>query len=108
TDRRDMLILTRFAATNQVHQVAFPGGSRTQLTFLRDRVLAADARPGRRQFVYVADEGGAENYQLFLYDLDTGQTRRLTDGKSRHILGSWSSSGRLLGYSSNARNGTDM
>src|SRR5262249_3562598 len=32
--RRAMLILTRFGNTNQVHRVGFPGGARTQLTFL--------------------------------------------------------------------------
>ena len=40
-DRRAMLILTRFGNTNQVHRVAFPGGARTQLTYLPDRVLGA-------------------------------------------------------------------
>src|SRR5271165_6910506 len=36
--RREMLIETRFADTAQVHQVKFPGGARTQLTFYPDRI----------------------------------------------------------------------
>src|SRR6201988_4986047 len=36
--KREMLIQTRFADTSQVHQVKFPGGARTQLTFFPDRV----------------------------------------------------------------------
>src|SRR5216684_730474 len=36
--KREMLIETRFADTAQVHQVKFPGGARTQLTFFPDRV----------------------------------------------------------------------
>jgi dipeptidyl aminopeptidase/acylaminoacyl peptidase len=108
-DRREVLITTRFADTNQVHLVAFPGGDRSQLTFLSERVLAADPRPGGRdQFLFVADQGGAENYQLFFDDLKAGAIVRLTDGKSRHVAASWSNSGSLLAYSSNARNGTDM
>src|SRR5438045_8753944 len=31
--KREMLILTRFADTPQVHAVTFPGGARPQLTF---------------------------------------------------------------------------
>ena len=54
------------------------------------------------------DEGGAENYQLFLQDRTGGEPRRITDGKSRNIGPRWSPSGELLAWSSNARNGRDM
>src|SRR5437588_12003890 len=43
--RREMLILTRFADTNQVHRVAQPGGARLQLTFFPDRVESAATQP---------------------------------------------------------------
>ena len=33
--KREILIGTRFADTVQVHQVAMPGGARTQITFYR-------------------------------------------------------------------------
>ena len=39
--RREALILTRFANTNQVHAVRFPGGDRRQLTFFPERVTDA-------------------------------------------------------------------
>lgn len=106
--RREVLISTRFAETPQVHHVAFPGGARSQLTFRRDRVLGADPRPGRDQFAFSADAGGAENYQLFLDDLRAGTVKRFTDGEARHVLGDWSNAGTLLAYSGNARNGRDM
>src|SRR5579872_3082677 len=35
--KREMLISTRFADTNQIHLVKMPGGARTQLTFYADR-----------------------------------------------------------------------
>jgi dipeptidyl aminopeptidase/acylaminoacyl peptidase len=107
--RREILITTRFANTNQVHHVAMPLGARTQLTFLEERVLAAmpdRAAPGT--FAFSADVGGAENYQLFLDDLNAGVITRLTDGKSRNVPAPWSHSGKMIAYSNNARNGRDM
>lgn len=105
---RGLFILTRFANTNQVHEVETPLGARSQLTFLRDRVTAARARPGHDQFLFSADEGGAENFQLFLFDRQSGSSRLMTDGRSRHIAPRWSRAGGLLAWSSNARNGKDM
>jgi dipeptidyl aminopeptidase/acylaminoacyl peptidase len=101
-------ILTRFADVPQVHQVSTPGAARTQLTFLPERILSVAARPRHDQFLYLIDEGGGENYQLFLQDRSGGSPRRITDGKSRNTSPVWSPSGDLLAWSSNARNGKDM
>jgi dipeptidyl aminopeptidase/acylaminoacyl peptidase len=105
---RAMYITTRFADTPQVHHVASPGASRRQLTFSPERVLSVRARPEHDQFLFAMDEGGAENYQLFLQNRSGGEPRRITDGKSRNISPAWSPSGELLAWSSNARNGRDM
>lgn len=107
-DRREVLITTRFADTNQVHLVTTPGGARTQQTFLADRVLGVSSRPGRDQFLFEADQGGAENYQLLLNDSKDGSPKRLSDGRSRHVSARWSNSGNQLAWSSNARNDKDM
>ena len=106
--RREILILTRFADTTQVHRVAFPGGDRRQLTFFDERVTGVRSRPGAPEFAFAMDEGGAENFQFYLQGLRAGTADRLTDGRSRNISPSWSDSGKLLAYSSNARNGKDM
>ena len=105
---RAMYVTTRFADTPQVHHVALPGAARRQLTFQPERVLSARPRPGHDQFLMAMDEGGAENYQLFLQDRTGGEPRRITDGKSRNIGPRWSPSGELLAWSGNARNGRDM
>jgi dipeptidyl aminopeptidase/acylaminoacyl peptidase len=105
---RGMYVITRFADVPQVHLVTQPGGVRTQLTFFPERVLSVKARPKHDEFLYMVDEGGAENYQLFLQALSRGQARRLTDGKSRNSAPAWSPSGELLAWSGNARNGRDM
>ena len=81
-----LLISTRFGDTEQVHRVAQPGGAREQLTFDIEPVgaVSANPAPGARGFLFSRDRGGNENAQLYLHDLDTRQSRRLTDGKSRH------------------------
>jgi len=106
--RREILILTRFADTNQVHRVTLPGGARRQLTFFPERVSGVSARPGHPEFGFAMDEGGAENFQLYLQNFQTGAAELLTDGHSRNISPSWSRSGKLLAWSNNARNGKDM
>lgn len=108
-ERSPLLILTRFGETTQVHRVDFPGGARTQLTFQAERVLRARPRPGRDEVAFVADEGGGENYQVYLETPGSGRPpRRLTDGSSRHESVVWSRSGRFLALTGNARNGRDM
>jgi dipeptidyl aminopeptidase/acylaminoacyl peptidase len=108
TERR-MLIRTRFSESPQIHEVAMPMGARTQLTYYKDQVMAAQYRPGKPgQFIYALNEGGAENFQFFLMDPATGKARRFTDGKSRNISAVWSNDGKLLAYANNARNGRDF
>src|SRR3954469_4170135 len=102
------MILTRFGDTNHVNRDPVPGGARTQLTFFPDRVLGATARPGSSRFASWTDEGGAENYQIFLHDERGGDGTRLTDGRSRNASPVWSNAGKRLAWSSNARNGRDM
>jgi dipeptidyl aminopeptidase/acylaminoacyl peptidase len=107
--RREMLITTRFADTNQVHLVRFPGGARTQLTFFPDDVAGARFQPTAGDyFVFSKDRGGNENYQNYRYDLATGEVTLLTDGKSRNQLGVWSRAGDRMAYGSTRRTGNDV
>ena len=106
--KREMLIRTRFAETVQVHQVRFPGGARTQLTFLADPVRGAAYPPkDARWFIFSKDTGGDEFYQFYRYDLETGDVTLLTDGKSRNSAAVFSNSSDRLAYSSTRRNGKD-
>ncbi|HZF09430.1 MAG TPA: prolyl oligopeptidase family serine peptidase [Thermoanaerobaculia bacterium] len=107
TERR-LLLRTRFANTVQLHEVAMPMGARTQITFFKERVDAGRYRPGHPdQVVFGSDVGGSENFQLYLLDRTTGRSRRLSDGTHRYLEPLWSHDGKLLAYSSNARNGRD-
>ncbi len=106
--RAEMLILTRFADTTQVHQVTMPGGARTQLTFERDSIVAASYEPREgKYFVFNKSAGGSERYQLYRYDFDTGAIALLTDGKSRNGPPRWSRKGGRIAYTSTRRNGAD-
>ena len=107
--KREMLIQTRFADTTQVHQVNFPGGARTQLTFFPDRIAGAAYQPvDGNSFLFLKDVGGGEFFQLYRYDLATGDIALLTDGKSRNTNPRWSYQGDRIAYGSTKRTGNDV
>jgi protease II len=106
--KREMLVSTRFGDTSQIHHVKSPGGARTQMTFFPDSVGGAVYQPKEgNYFVFVKGSGGNERFQAFRYDLDTGNTTLLTDGKSRNSGGVFSNAGNQVVYSSTRRNGAD-
>lgn len=107
--RREMLILTRFGNTNQVHVVKMPGGDRTQLTFFADRAGAGEFDPKTGDtFVFSKDQGGNEFFQLYRYDFADGGITLVTDGKSRNTGRLWSHGGKWLAYGSTRRTGDDV
>ena len=106
---REILIATRFGDTAQIHQVKFPAGARTQLTFFADSVGGAAYPPnGGDFFIFAKGAGGNERFQLYRYDTGTGDVALLTDGKSRNGAGRFSNHGDQIVYSSTRRNGTDV
>jgi dipeptidyl aminopeptidase/acylaminoacyl peptidase len=106
--QREMLITTRFGDTPQLHLVKSPGGARQQLTFFPDAVPGGRFHPnGGDYVVFVKDSGGGEWYQIYRYDLKTGDVALLTDGKSRNLPGPWSSGGDQIAYMSTRRTGKD-
>jgi dipeptidyl aminopeptidase/acylaminoacyl peptidase len=101
---RSMLVATRFGNTAQLHTVAAPLGMRRQISFEPEPVGGA-LSPKGDILVVSKDNGGDEFFQL--YTLKSGRLSLLTDGKSRNEFGSWDEGGRLIGYNSTRRNGTD-
>jgi dipeptidyl aminopeptidase/acylaminoacyl peptidase len=105
---RSLLISTRFAETRQLHLVSTPGGERRQLTFFRDAVSVGRFHPNGGDYIlFSKDAGGGEWYQLYRYDVVTGDITLLTDGKSRNILGPYSTQGDQIAYTSTRRTGKD-
>jgi dipeptidyl aminopeptidase/acylaminoacyl peptidase len=106
--RKEMLIATRFGDTGQLHLVKMPGGARQQLTFYADAVTNGKFHPnGGDYIVFSKDIGGGEWYQLYRYDVATGDVTLLTDGKARNLMGPWSSGGDQIAYMSTRRTGKD-
>jgi dipeptidyl aminopeptidase/acylaminoacyl peptidase len=106
----EMLIVTEFADSPQIHQVKFPGGARTQLTFFEDnpsRGVSYHPTIGD-YFIFSKDVGGDQNYQNYRYDFSTGDITLLSDGKSKNSPGIWSHAGDRIVYGSSRRNGKDV
>jgi dipeptidyl aminopeptidase/acylaminoacyl peptidase len=107
TPKGQLLIATRFGETEQLHLVERPGGERRQLTFRREPITQAafSPDPGRSAYVYLEDEGGKENTQLYYQRLGEPSAKLLTDGKSLNGAPVWSNSGREVAFFSTARDG---
>jgi dipeptidyl aminopeptidase/acylaminoacyl peptidase len=107
--RRELLMGTRFGDTVQVHSIAMPGGARTQLTFFADRIADASYQPAKGDyFLFRKDVGGGEWYQIYRFDVASGNTTMLTDGKSRNSEFVWSNKGDRVAYASTRRNNADL
>jgi dipeptidyl aminopeptidase/acylaminoacyl peptidase len=106
--QRELLILTRFGDTNQVHLVKMPGGARSQLTFFPDPVFNTRFEPTKgNYFIFAKDVGGGEWFQLYRYDIAGGDITLLTDGKSRNLGALFSHAGDRIVYTSTRRTGQD-
>jgi dipeptidyl aminopeptidase/acylaminoacyl peptidase len=107
--RREMLVLTRFGDTPQVHEVRMPGGARRQLTFFPDRVSGASwPRLATDYLLLAKDRGGDEFRQIYRLDAANGAVTLLSDGgRSQNDPGPWSHRGDLLAFGSTRRNGAD-
>jgi hypothetical protein len=83
--RREMIIGTRFGNTYQAHVVKMPGGARQQLTFFPEPVYGASYHPKDGNYLlFQKDVGGGEWFQFFRYDVESGESTLVTDGKSRN------------------------
>ncbi|HKR64202.1 MAG TPA: S9 family peptidase, partial [Thermoanaerobaculia bacterium] len=107
--QREMLIVTRFGDTTQVHRLRAPGSDRRQLTFFDDNVnsgISWEPRSGE-SILFRKDSGGDGNYQIYRLDAATGTWTMITDGRSRNGAGVWAHAGKRIVYTSTRRNGQD-
>ena len=55
---KELIMVTRFASTNQLHQISQPMGNRKQLTFFDEPVNSADYEPVKGEYlIYSKDIG---------------------------------------------------
>src|ERR1700760_718202 len=97
-----LLIATRFADVDQLHLVEQAGGARRQLTFLHEPITQAafSPDPSRSAFVFLKDNGGNENAQLYYQRLGEPAATLLSDGKSLNGDPVWSNGGREVAFDS--------
>jgi dipeptidyl aminopeptidase/acylaminoacyl peptidase len=65
------------------------------------------ASPYRNSVLFLRDVGGAEQYQIYHFDLTTAKYALLSDGVSKYGSITWASSGDRFAYYSTQRNGKD-
>jgi len=67
-------------------------------------------QPGERYLAYTADKNGDENFQLYLFDLQSQKSTQLTDGRSRNVEPVWSNrmDKIIFGSTPVGRNGMDL
>ena len=108
-DGSGILISTRFGETSQIHAVETPGGARKQITFFPEPINGASINPdkSKKEFLFLKDVGGNEFAQIYLFDLNTGSYKLLTDGKSLNGGVNWADKGDKFAYYSTQRNGKD-
>ncbi len=108
-DDKGILISTRFGETAQIHLVEKQGGARKQITFFNEPVGGASLCPDKNKnlFLFSKDVGGGEFFQIYSFDLNTGNFKMLTDGKSSNGGANWSNKGDKFSFFSTKRNGKD-
>ncbi len=107
--KKELLILTRFGNSNQLHYVKAPGADRKQVTFFDEPISGATFEPvNGNYFLFLKDTGGNEFSQIYRYNLLNNKTTLLTDGKRSQNGGiNWNNKGDLIAYETTKRNGKD-
>ncbi|UCH97595.1 MAG: S9 family peptidase, partial [Candidatus Aminicenantes bacterium] len=104
---KGIMVRTRTGATTQLCWLDQPMGQLKQLTDFKEPVTRGyfSPDPERKYFLFSKDVGGGENYQVFKYDLDTGKSVMISDGKSRHQAIVFNNKGDRFAYANNSRTG---
>jgi len=104
-----LAVSSNLTGTSQLYIINRDGSGLEQLTFFEDSIDSATFSPTKPEIIFGMALGGNENYQLYIYDLDKKEYRKLTDSpKVRFGWGCWSRDGKYIAFSSNERNGTDF
>ena len=98
-DGKRLFFISDISGVPQVWK--WESGRLDQVTPFDERVSKVLCCPARDVVAFSMDTGGNERFQVYLlYDNAAGM---VTDGSSINYLGAWSSDGRFLAYTSNAR-----
>ncbi|XVH30582.1 S9 family peptidase [Haloferacaceae archaeon DSL9] len=99
-----LLFLSDTTGRPQAYRLSKPGVRPERLTGHDQRISVLAPSPARPEFVYGMDRGSDEHDQLFLYDLETGIDRSLTDRPEViHLWGGWDADGARFSFAANRR-----
>ncbi|MGF1544742.1 MAG: S9 family peptidase [Parvularculaceae bacterium] len=105
-DGGGLYVATRFGETTQAHFVATPGGARRQLTYFDEPLRTIVPSPtDPNVFAFLRDNGGDENFQLYVFDRATGDERLVSDGAGRKSAPVWSRDGARLAWQATRADG---
>lgn len=90
----------------QVYIADFDGSNATQVTKEKTVHVSARWSPDARYVTFTSYED--KNPDLFIYDVKTGQKRKLSGKQGINSGGSWSPSGNLVAFSRSADGNTDL
>ena len=108
-DASSVAFLSDLSGVAQLYLVPREGGELKQLTSYSDPIADFAFSPTARELLFAMAERGNERFQLYLLNLDSGNTERLTDNDAAiYRIGGWSNDGNSITYSSNERNGADF
>lgn len=97
--RREMLVLRRLTATNQIHLVTEPGVTPVALTDFPDAVSGARFEPTRGDyFLFLRAEGGNEVFRIFRQDVATREVTALSPEGERAAMFAFSRKGERIVY----------
>jgi dipeptidyl aminopeptidase/acylaminoacyl peptidase len=104
-----MVIRTRFSETSQIYLIETPKSMRRQLTFYTEPIDECTVCPDARKamFLFTKDSAGNEVGQIYKFNYATGESRLLSDNKSKHNSVVWSRKGDKFAFRSNKRKKRD-
>jgi dipeptidyl aminopeptidase/acylaminoacyl peptidase len=107
--KKEMIISTRFANSNQLHYIKMPGGDRQQITFFEEPVSSANFEPvSGDYFLFGKDNGGNEFSQVYKFETKNKKVNQLSVGKrTQNSIGIWNTKKDKIAYTSTRRNGAD-
>lgn len=101
--------LSNVTGTSQVFLVPVEGGEPEQLTDFQDPVSFVRFSPTKNALILGKAEGGNEQTQFYLLDLNTRKITNITaKPEVKYNFGTWSPDGKSICFASNERNGKDF
>lgn len=101
--------LSNITGMSQVFLVPAEGGEPEQLTDFQDPISFVRFSPTEDVLIFGKAEGGNEQTQLYLLDLNTQKITNITAKLDvKHDFGGWSPDGKSICFASNERNGKDF